>query len=82
MGYREFQRRHPEFPRLMSELEGKLVKLKRPIETRGGVKFDAGETLQVSHVSAGSLHLKRLPPKSGFIRGVHPSNVEYEKETV
>lgn len=77
MGYREFQRRHPEFPKRMIELEGKIVRLNRDIETRAGDKFSKGELMKVYSVSVGSLHLTRADGK-GFIRRVHPSAVNIE----
>jgi hypothetical protein len=69
-------------PRLKRDWEGRYVRLLRPIETKGGVIFAAGEVMQVTR-NFGGLHLRtigfRCPTcERGFRRGVskvHESTV-------
>ena len=55
--YREFQRKYKHWPKLMADLVGRHVYMKREITTRGGDTFGVGTIMEVSSVSRGMLHL-------------------------
>lgn len=79
MLYRDFRRLNPQWPKLLRDVEGRLVRLNFCMETKGGSAFAKKTVMRVHHYHRGKLILKRLSsavPMKDQIRGVAPMHVE------
>ena len=80
MSYETFREKHSDWPVRMRDLEGRLVRLTRQVETRGGKVYAPGAVYIVSSVHRGLLTLSqklRAPiPEGDWIRGVWRDNVK------
>ncbi len=65
-------------------LEGKLVKLRWPVITKGGREFGRGERFRVSSIKHGKLTLAACAPNAQnevvYLHAVPPGDVELEPE--
>lgn len=78
MGYRQFQKRHPEWPEALRDAVGRRVRLKHTLMNTYGQAFAKGDVMTIGSKMGGKLSLwNGLEfPDSKHINGVHPVEVE------
>lgn len=74
--WREFQRRHPEWPKLLRDAQGRFVRLNRDIQTRGGTLFSEGTVMEITSAYRGGLGLTDPKDRKRYITGVRPYKVD------
>lgn len=75
MSYRYFRKAHQNWPKLLGDAVGRFVRLKKDIETRGGMKFPRGRVMEIVSVYRGKLMLRWWKNSSMVIRQVWLSDV-------
>lgn len=67
-----------DWPKLQRDWVKLRVRLARPVRTKGGVEFAAGDEGYITSTSRGklSIHFPGRHQGSNFIRGLRPSEVE------
>lgn len=75
MSYAQFKKDHPEWPKLMADLEGRKVKLLRGFTTRGGNSFAPGEVFRIRSSHRGKLVLEGVD-RAVACRCIRPIDVE------
>ena len=76
MAYRDWQRKHPSWPKKVADVKGRNVRLLQQLQTRGGDVFPKGLEMKIEGVYRGRLYLVRLTDHRSVIRQVDVFDVE------
>lgn len=70
MSYRYWQKKHPDWPKKISEANGRKVQLIKQLETKGGDVFSEGLVMTIESTYRGRLMLRHLTDQRAVIRKV------------
>jgi hypothetical protein len=79
--YKQFQKKHPEWPPTAKGCQGRYVRLKQDVQTRGGTKYKKGDTFMITWTWRGMFNLSKIEENGTLnelriIRGIHPASLE------